>query len=557
MSLDGGAVRRRLSFVDNSVPRNIIGADVLEYILGEEKEKMRLDVLFVIPTNVLDIAQGNVKDAIEPPAKARFVAAYLMRRDVSVGLFDANVLDLAPDQMAQEVRHTNPHLVVIPVYGYNPSASTQTMPSARALGEAIKQELPETHVMMMGTHLAAIPETTLNTEPAVDSVCGGEGPITVHELLQALKNGGGIENVRSLWYRNDGGIMHTNPAPLIDLNEEPALPGWSLMDPRKYRPHHWQTFYSGGDPGPYANPYSREGCPFHCDFCNIQAPYREGEQHLVKLGKQKQGVNSFRDVRPELFLEEVTFLVEKYGVHYFKIPDEMFGLGEHPLKIARLICDRFKDSLNFWCYYRVDTCKPEHLDLLRSAGFRWIGLGIEAANSKVRSGQDKRFGDEHIHQVVKRVSGAGIEGGLNYIFGLPGDTIESMQATYDLACELNGPYGNFYCAQALPGSRLYQEAKESGYPLPERPGGPGWIGYAQYSFDSEPYHAGDALTPAQILKFRDEKHVAYYKRPEWRQMILKKSHFGEAALATIDEWLANIGPGKLKRRLLEEEEAAA
>ena len=46
----------------------------------------RLDVLFVIPTNVLDFSEGRVKDAREPSAKARFMAAYLLRRGCSAAM---------------------------------------------------------------------------------------------------------------------------------------------------------------------------------------------------------------------------------------------------------------------------------------------------------------------------------------------------------------------------------------------------------------------------------------------------------------------------------------
>jgi len=521
----------------------------------------RLDVLFVIPTNVPDIACGRIKDAIEPPAKARFMAAYLMRRNCSMDLFDSNLTDSTPEKMAEEVATANPHLVVVPVYGFNPSASTQTMVSARLFAQAIKNICPNIPILFSGTHPAAIPVKTLMDEP-VDYVCSGEGPITVHEMIQALKAGGSpedIRRVRSLWYWTGGGtdnryIVRNNPAPLIDLNLEPAQIGWKYMDPKKYIAHHWQSFYQVLDQRmPYANPYSREGCPFHCGFCNIQATYRDGEEYLIKLGQLKPGVNSFRTLKPELFVEEVTYLVETYGVKTFKIPDEMFWLDSHWEKIFKMLAERFSDSLNFWSYARIDTCRPQDMEIYRAGGGRWVSFGIEAADSKIRSGQDKKFKDTFIYDQIRAMHAAGIEGALNYIFGLENDTFESMEKTFRMACDLNGAYGNFYCAQALPGANsLYGDAKKLGYPLPERPGGPGWAGHAQYSYESEPCYLGTALTQAQILKFRDEKHIAYYKRPEYRERLLKDPKFGETALKNIDEWLLALTPDKLKRRIIKE-----
>ena len=508
----------------------------------------RLDVLFLIPAALKQVYQGLAGDhAIEPPAKARFMASYLMRRGYGVDLLDAAITGYTPEVMAEEVRLRNPKLVVIPVYGFNPSSSTHTMPAARAFAQAIRDLCPETPVMMTGTHPAALPERTLREE-LVDFVCGGEGPITVHELLQAIDAGGftgDFDKVRSLWrLKPDGSVTCGFAAPLIDLNEEPvSKEAWRLMDPRKYRAHDWHSFYRPyAERGPYANPYSREGCPFSCDFCNIQAPFREGES--IEDAKE----NSFRNLRPELFAQELEFLVEEFGVRYVKIPDEMFGFGKHPLQIADLVAERFGDSLDIWCYYRVDTCKESHVDRLRRAGFRWLGLGIEAANSVVRSQQDKGFKDESIHSIVHRLHAAGIEVGANYIFGLPGETERSMEETRALAFELNTAFGNFYCDQALPGSPQYVRAEKAGYPLPARDGGPGWIGHSQYSKQSEPYYAGNDLTPARILQFRDKTHLAYYRRPEYVSRLRNDPKFGEVALSTISKWLEDVA--SLKRDLL-------
>lgn len=507
----------------------------------------RLDVLFVIPGDPGSVYQAGSRGcAIEPPAKARFAASYLMRRGISVDLVDANVRGFDPAKMALEVEERNPWLVVIPVYGFNPSSSTQTMPAARVFALAIKNLPAPPPILMMGTHPAALPVKTARQEP-VDFVCSGEGPITIHELLLAIRAGrscGDISKVRSLVYCENNVTVFGPPAPLINLNAEPvSREAWRLMDPRNYRAHNWHTFWRDyDDRGPYANPYSREGCPFSCSFCNIQAPYRDGESLSVK-----PSAKSFRSLSPELFLDELTFLVEEFGVKYVKIPDEMFGLGEHPLKIAHMVHDRFGDSLNFWCYFRVDTTKPEELDLLRSAGFRWLGIGIEAANSKVRSGQNKKFGDDRIREIVRQIHGAGIEGGLNYIFGLPGDSHDSLSETYQMAVSLDSAFANFYCNQALPGSSQYADAVNSGYPLPERAGGPGWIGHAQYSAESEPFADGTDLTSAEILAFRDWAHVSYYSRKDYRDRILADSRFGATAMKNIEEQIAGIA--NLKRKL--------
>ena len=53
----------------------------------------------------------------------------------------------------------------------------------------------------------------------------------------------------------------------------------------------------------------------------------------------------------------------------------------------------------------------------------------------------------------------------NYIFGLPGDTINTMQKTFDLSMDLCTVGWNAYAAMALPGSQLYKNAIENNISL--------------------------------------------------------------------------------------------
>ncbi|MEK6263154.1 MAG: B12-binding domain-containing radical SAM protein, partial [Planctomycetota bacterium] len=56
-------------------------------------------------------------------------------------------------------------------------------------------------------------------------------------------------------------------------------------------------------------------------------------------------------------------------------------------------------------------------------------LGIEAANSSVRDGADKKFSDEDILEVCRKIQSHGIRIIANYIFGLPEETHERMRQT--------------------------------------------------------------------------------------------------------------------------------
>src|SRR5205823_2743163 len=104
----------------------------------------------------------------------------------------------------------------------------------------------------------------------------------------------------------------------------------------------------------------------------------------------------------------------------------------------------------------------------------------------------------------------------NYIFGLPEDDRETMQATLDLATDLNCEFANFYSAMAYPGSPLYALALRQGVPLPER-----WTGYSQHSRDCLPLPTRH-LPAAEVLRFRDQAFLTYYTNQRYLEMVQRR-----------------------------------
>src|ERR1051325_441254 len=423
--------------------------------------------------------------------------------------------ELTPDQVAAAVEDISPVLTSVVVYGHQPSASTQNMTAAGAICSEVKEQSPDRSVLLVGGHVAALPERTLREEDA-DFVCTGEGPVTVLELLQALKSGeADLSSVRGLCFHDADHVVKTAPAPLVkDLNREMPGLAWDLLSMQNYRAHNWHCLGESSRQ-PYASIYTTLGCPYHCSFCCIQAPYKSGE----KLVGFKETVNSYRFWSPQAVIEQIGLLVERYGVKHIKIADEMFVLNaRHVLGICDGIIERGYD-VNIWAYARVDTVKDEMLDKLKRAGVNWLAFGIEAASEKVRDDVDKGFDQEDIFRTIAKVRDAGINVIGNYIFGLPEDDLESMQATLDLALDLNCEFANFYSAMAYPGSQLYALAVQEDWPLPEN-----WSGYSQHAYDTLPLPT-KYLSGAEVLRFRDHAFNLYFTNSRYLGMIADK--FGD------------------------------
>ncbi len=493
------------------------------------KKRADLDLVVVNPGSRTQIYQslGKTLSGVEPPVWAGLMATLARRRGFSVELIDSHAEDLAPEDTAKRIVEISPRLTAIVVYGHQPSASTQNMTAASAVCRAVKAIAPNLRVLLVGGHVAALPERTLRDEEA-DFVCSGEGPYTLLDLLQVLESDHpDLSRVRGLWYRDNGTPRATRAAPLVtDLdNEMPGL-AWDLLPMGKYRAHNWHCF-GGLRRQPYASLYTTLGCPYHCSFCCIQSPFKSGEQELG----YKENVNSYRFWDPKTTVAQIDTLVNKYGVRNIKFADEMFVLNmKHVHGICDLLIERGYD-LNIWAYARVDTVRGEDtLEKLKRAGFNWLVFGIEAASERVRTDVDKSFAQDLIFKTIERVRAAGVNVLGNYIFGLPEDDIKTMQQTLDLALALNCEFANFYSAMAYPGSRLYGIAVSNGWPLPRT-----WAGFSQHATETLPLPT-KYLSGPEVLQFRDHAFKAYFTNPGYLAMIERK--FGSPTVDHIREMVS-------------------
>jgi len=406
-------------------------------------------------------------------------------------------------------------------YGQHPSASTQLMGAVGELCTEIKRKNVERRIIISGPHPSALPERTLSEENC-DFVIEGEGFYTLKNLLE----GADSENIPGLWWKDKEEIKHNPRARLIkDLSSELSEISWDLLPMKKYRAHNWHCLGNLESRGSYAALSTSLGCPFHCSFCCINAPF---------------GKPSYRKWNPETVLSQIDYLVKKHGVKNFKFIDELFVLEpSHFLGICEGLIER-DYGLNIWAYARIDTTKKDYLKKLKKSGVNWLGLGIESGSDRVRGDVSKgKFNLKDIRETARMIQEDGISIGANYIFGLPEDDLESMKQTLNLAEELNCEWANFYCNTAYPGSQLYQEALENKWKLPDS-----WSDFAQHSYEFIPLPTR-YLSPEEVLSFRDSAFESYFQNPKYLNMV--ESRFGMDARKHIE----GMNRLKLKRKILE------
>ena len=335
-----------------------------------------------------------------------------------------------------------------------------------------------------------------------------------------------------------------DPEKIVPNNKmDTDLPGyaWDLLPYKSkpldlYRAPMWHAEYDFEKRTPYASLQTSLGCQFGCNFCMINILNRNDNEE-VGVASNYSGMRFWTT---EFIIKEFDKLIDM-GVKTIRIVDEMFLLNpKYYIPLCKELAERNKDdSLRIWSYSRIDTVKrPEILELVRKAGIKWLALGIESGAKSVRLEVDKgKFEDVDVRKVIQKVHEADINVMANYIFGLPGDTKETINKTMELSLDLCTAGWNTYAAMALPGSLLYKKALEDGTKLPES-----YEGYSFHSYETLPLPT-EKLSAEEIIVLRDDAFNKYHNYKPFLNLIEKK--FGKKAADNIIE-MTKI---KLKRKI--------
>lgn len=461
--------------------------------------------------------------AIDTPFWAALTAGFLRGKGFTVGLLDANAENLDFNETVKRIEVKDPRYIAVICYSQQANVSAPIMVGVGELCRKIKERIPAKNLILTGWHPSALPERTLREE-ACDFVAQGEGFYTLQDLL----SGKPFDKIPGLWWK-DGVEIRNNPRPenIANLSEELEDVAWDLLPMNKYRAFSWMCLKDFSERTKFASIFTSLGCPYKCSFCAIHATYGE---HKIRYWSS------------DWVLKQMEILVNTYGVRHINIHDELFVFNpNHYLQIAEGIIERGY-LLNINAFARVDVLdkiNPEHLRILKRAGFNWFKLGIETGNSRVRANVGKdSYNVDAVRNAVNKCYDAGIDFCANFMFGLPGDDYDSMQDTLNLALELMPAFPSFFCAMAIPGSELYEEALRKGVRLPDT-----WLGYASQGYDFLPLPT-EKLTARQVLEFRDYAFDTYFKNPRYLNIIEGK--YGKDAREHIEQMTAI----KLKRKLL-------
>lgn len=375
---------------------------------------------------------GNLYVApFEPPLGLAYLTAYLKQRGEEVELIDMQGLMMDSVELNKVIEGTDAQLVGI-------SAMTPTFPAALKVARIVREKAPNAKIMLGGVHPTLDPESTLS-HPEVDFVIRGEGEEALYGLVRALKGEISFDDVSGLCYKDGDKIIIKNKAVVLDANSIPS-PDYSAFPVEQYIKH---NEYLRGIRG--ISMLVSRGCPYDCTFCAVHET----------MGRK------WRIKSPELLVNNIIELKEKYNIEGIWFKDSIFNVNKKWVEeFANLLIEK-KVNIVFQINTRIDLVDEEQIKLLKKAGLTQIDFGIESGSDRILKILHKNIKVEEIKEKIE-IAHRHVKVFGFFMIGIPGETEEDIQKTFELAKELKLDTSSWSIYSPLPGSTLYDELVAQG-----------------------------------------------------------------------------------------------
>jgi radical SAM superfamily enzyme YgiQ (UPF0313 family) len=345
-------------------------------------------------------------------------------------IIESDAFDLDVDAVVKKLVEAAPRFVGITLF-------TVGVWGAASIARKLKQELPETIVIVGGPHMSSMGPETMERFEEFDYAIIGEGELPLVDLLRELDGGGDLASVPALLYREGGEVKRTPALPVNKVLDELPMPAWDLLPgfPAAYPPAIFDF-----PRGPVATIAASRGCPFHCRFCDTST----------------FGAKIRRYSAPKVF-EMMQRLYDEYGVRHVMFVDDLFlAVREKVEELCHLILERGL-KMTWTCTARVDTVKPGVLELMKRAGCWEISFGLETGSDELLEKMDKLARVEKSEQAVRWTADAGIRTKGLFMLGYPGETRESIALTRDFVRRIPMTIMNLTKFTPYPGSPVYRD----------------------------------------------------------------------------------------------------
>ncbi len=237
-----------------------------------------------------------------------------------------------------------------------------------------------------------------------DSLGIGDGEISLASLLEAVEGKREMSEAYSLIYKNgDGEIVATAAAPLLDMDkiEFPCFDGYDFS-----------KYFSADIVMPVQ---LSKGCYWgKCTFCDFYT------------GQQCYDTKSVSRA-----VDEVEFLIEKYGFRHFAFVDEAVPPAYYNRFALELIKRNVK--INFYSFARLEKgFTSEVLKNLYDAGACFFAWGYEAHSPRIMKLLNKGVDVDYRLELLRNAKAVGLWNHCTFLLSYPTETPEETEATKEI-----------------------------------------------------------------------------------------------------------------------------
>lgn len=370
------------------------------------------------------------------PLGLGYIARVLADMGVHVEVLDAHAEHLTLDALVKAAGHREFNVVGI-------TALSTQYGVVKLLADEFKRLKPDAPVIVGGQLAHYNPHTVIN-HTRVDVCVIGEGEVTIQDILHNLDD---LSVVKGIAYRDRDGQYRRNPdRPRIANPDAIPFPLWDAFK----LDHYFHTGAVGMRAKRAINVLSSRGCPYSCTFCSLSFP-----------NVTNRSVDNV--------IAEIRELQTRYGVNGIMFADELFVIDK---KRVYEFCQKLKPlGISWGGQGRANIVNNDRalLTAMKDAGCFYVGYGLESATSSMLSKMQKKTTLEQNINCVKAAHDVGLVVVAQYMFGFPGETIETVKAGVDYFKEVGycPPLGahaacHISLTTPLPGSQLYEDCKDQG-----------------------------------------------------------------------------------------------
>lgn len=310
------------------------------------------------------------------------------------------------------------------------------------VAQTIKKACGAIPFVLGGSAPSASPEYFLDKFNA-DYVLVGEAENSINKLLKIIEGKEDPQSVPGLYWRAGEEIRHSLKIPPPENLDDLSFPAWDLFDMQSYT---FPRRQAGVDHLCRAfGMLTTRGCPYACKFCFRLEP-------------------GFRMRSKENVIEELKYLIGKYNVNFVSFHDDLFMASK---KRTLDMCEAFLESglkFNWLCNGRFNIADNEQLKIMRKSGCVLISYGLESGDQKILNEMDKRITVQQMYEVARLTKEEGILVTVPAMFGLPGETKESIHKTVDVILATTSFHDKrtLRPMQPYPGSFYYRDCVQKG-----------------------------------------------------------------------------------------------